>query len=197
MTATDPAATADLQERAHRHLLMHFTRNGAFGPGGKPLLVLDQVGKGRVAALLSDQTWLWSRGFEGGGPDAELLRRLAHWLMKQPELEAESLSATVVNGEIHIARRTMADAARPVTVTTPSGKTMTSDLAKSAPGLWNGRVPATELGLYRLSDGALSTVVAAGPLNPRERPLLYAAPRCVVCRHGRSRCRGYLPCFVR
>jgi uncharacterized membrane protein len=138
------------------------------GPGGRPLLVLDQVGKGRVAALLSDQAWLWSRGFEGGGPDAELLRRLAHWLMKQPELEAESLSATVVNGEIHIARRTMADAARPVTVTTPSGKTMTSDLAKSTPGLWNGRVPATELGLYRLTDGALSTVVAAGPLNPRE-----------------------------
>jgi uncharacterized membrane protein len=135
---------------------------------GKPLLVLDQVGKGRVAALLSDQAWLWSRGFEGGGPDAELLRRLAHWLMKQPELEAESLSATVVNGEIHIARRTMADAARPVTVTTPSGKTMTADLAKGAPGRWNGRVPATELGLYRLTDGALSTVVAAGPLNPRE-----------------------------
>ena len=42
MTATDPVATADLQERAHRHLLMHFTRNGAFGPGGKPLLVLER-----------------------------------------------------------------------------------------------------------------------------------------------------------
>jgi len=138
------------------------------GPGGKPLMVLDQVGKGRVAALLSDQAWLWSRGFEGGGPDAELLRRLAHWLMKQPELEAESLTATVVNGEIHIARRTMAAAAKPVTITTPAGKTLTADLAKSAPGMWNGRAPATELGLYRLSDGGLSTVVAAGPLNPRE-----------------------------
>jgi len=42
MTATDPLATADLRERAHRHLLMHFTRNGAFGPGGKPLLVLER-----------------------------------------------------------------------------------------------------------------------------------------------------------
>ena len=65
------------------------------GPGNKPLLVLDQVGKGRVAELLSDQTWLWARGFEGGGPQAELLRRLAHWLMKEPELEEESLSASV------------------------------------------------------------------------------------------------------
>jgi uncharacterized membrane protein len=138
------------------------------GPGGKPLLVLDQVGKGRVAALLSDQAWLWSRGFEGGGPDAELLRRVAHWLMKQPELEAESLTASVVNGEIHIARRTMAAAARPVTVTTPSGRQQTVILTKGAPGLWNGHVAAAELGLYRLTDGQLSAVAAAGPLNPRE-----------------------------
>ena len=138
------------------------------GPGGKPLLVLDQVGKGRVAALLSDQAWLWSRGFEGGGPDAELLRRVAHWLMKQPELEAESLSASVVNGEIQIARRTMAAQAKPITVTTPSGKQVTVAPTKGAPGVWSGRVPAGELGLYRLSDGILSAVVAAGPLNPRE-----------------------------
>ncbi len=138
------------------------------GPNNRPLLVLDQVGKGRVAALLSDQAWLWARGFEGGGPDAELLRRLAHWLMKQPELEAESLSASVVNGEVQIARRTMAPAARAVTVTTPSGKTITADLAKSAPGMWSGRIPATELGLYRLTDGVLAAVAAAGPLNPRE-----------------------------
>ncbi len=42
MTATDQLATDDLQELAHRHLLMHFTRNGAYGPEGKPLLVLDR-----------------------------------------------------------------------------------------------------------------------------------------------------------
>ena len=57
--------------------------------------MLDQVGKGRVAELLSDQIWLWARGFEGGGPQAELLRRLAHWLMKEPELEEEKLSASI------------------------------------------------------------------------------------------------------
>ena len=138
------------------------------GAGGKPLLVLDQAGKGRVAVLLSDQAWLWSRGFEGGGPDAELLRRLAHWLMKQPELEAESLSATVVNGEVQISRRTMAPAARPLTITAPSGKTSSITLTKSAPGIWNARVPVEELGLYKISDGVLSAVAAAGPLNPKE-----------------------------
>jgi hypothetical protein len=138
------------------------------GPNGRPLLVLDQVDRGRVAALLSDQFWLWSRGFEGGGPDAELLRRVAHWLMKQPELEAESLTTSVANGEIHIARRTMAPAARPITITTPSGKTLTAELTKASPGLWSGRVTADELGLYRLTDGALTAVAAVGPLNPRE-----------------------------
>ncbi len=138
------------------------------GPGDKPLLVLDHVGKGRVAELLSDQTWLWARGFEGGGPDAELLRRLAHWLMKEPELEEERLSASVQNGEIAIERRTMAKSAKPVTLTAPSGKTSSVDLTKTEPGLWRGTAKVNELGLYRLSDGTLSAVAASGPLNPKE-----------------------------
>ena len=91
------------------------------GPNNQPLLVLDQVKKGRVAELMSDQIWLWARGFEGGGPQAELLRRLAHWLMKEPELEAENLSAAVVDGEMVVTRRSMAPDAQPVEMTTPSG----------------------------------------------------------------------------
>ena len=82
-------------------------------PGGKPLIVLDRAGKGRVAQLLSDQIWLWSRGYEGGGPQAELLRRLAHWLMKEPDLEEESLSATIDGTTLTVKRRTMADERRP------------------------------------------------------------------------------------
>jgi hypothetical protein len=138
------------------------------GPGGKPLLVLDQVKKGRVAELMSDQIWLWSRGFEGGGPQAELLRRLAHWLMKEPELEAENLSASVVDGRMVAIRRTMAKTATPVVMTTPSGKDVTIALERIEPGLWRGAVKVSELGLYRLTDGTLSAVAAAGPLNPKE-----------------------------
>ena len=92
------------------------------GGGGQPLLVLDRVGKGRVAELMSDQTWLWARGFEGGGPQAELLRRLAHWLMKEPELESEMLSATIVGDKVQLVRRTMAAKTPDVTLTMPSGK---------------------------------------------------------------------------
>ncbi|MDX1574778.1 MAG: hypothetical protein R3285_01210, partial [Kiloniellales bacterium] len=61
----------------------------------RPLLILDRVGEGRVAQVLSDHMWLWSRGFEGGGPQADLLRRVAHWLMKEPDLEEEDLRARV------------------------------------------------------------------------------------------------------
>ncbi len=138
------------------------------GPGGRPLLVLDRVGKGRVAELLSDQIWLWARGFEGGGPQAELLRNLAHWQMKEPELEEERLSASIESGAILVERHTMAEQARPVTLTYPSGKRITLVLAKVEPGLWRASANADELGLYRLSDGSLNTVTATGPLNPKE-----------------------------
>ena len=138
------------------------------GDHGDPLLVLDRVGKGRVAQLLSDQMWLWARGFEGGGPQAELLRRLAHWLMKEPELEEERLAATIADGAISVERRTMADKAQPVTLTYPSGKKLTLPLTKIEPGVWRATAKADELGLYRLTDGTLTTVAAAGPLNPKE-----------------------------
>jgi len=136
--------------------------------GGKPLLVLDRVGKGRVAELMSDQTWLWARGFEGGGPQAELLRRLAHWLMKEPELEAEALSAQIIGDNIRITRRTMAAQTPPVNLTLPSGKVVNLPLTKAEPGIWRADTKAGELGLYRATDGILSTVTAAGPLNPKE-----------------------------
>ncbi len=138
------------------------------GPDKRPLLVLDQVNKGRVAELLSDQIWLWARGYEGGGPQAELLRRLAHWLMKEPELETENLSGTVGDGKLVITRRSMSPTTPPVTLTMPSGKQSQITLDKVEPGVWRGSAKADELGLYRLSDGKLSAVTAAGPLNPKE-----------------------------
>jgi hypothetical protein len=138
------------------------------GPGDRPLLVLDRVQKGRVAQLLSDQIWLWARGYENGGPQAELLRRLAHWLMKEPELEEERLTAEVAGGELRVTRQTMNDSAATVNVTTPTGKAETVALSPGSPGKFTGHLKAEELGLYRLNDGTLNAVAAAGPLNPRE-----------------------------
>jgi hypothetical protein len=138
------------------------------GPNERPLLVLDRVQKGRVAQLLSDQIWLWARGYENGGPQAELLRRLAHWLMKEPELEEERLTAEVAGGELRVTRQTMNDRAPNVNVTTPTGKAETIALSPAGPGRFAGRLKADELGLYRMNDGTLNAVAAAGPLNPRE-----------------------------
>ena len=138
------------------------------GPQNRPLLVLDRVGKGRVAELLSDQGWLWARGYQGGGPEAELLRRLAHWLMKEPELEEERLSATIAGGEIVIDRQTMADTVKPINLTYPSGRQTLLTPTRIEPGHWRTTAQADELGLYRASDGTLNTVTANGPLNPKE-----------------------------
>ena len=137
-------------------------------PQERPLLVLDRVQKGRVAQLLSDQIWLWARGYENGGPQAELLRRLAHWLMKEPDLEEERLMAEVAGGDLRVTRQTMAEKAAEVKVTSPTGKALTVPLTLTSPGRFTGNIKAEELGLYRLNDGTLNTVAAAGPLNPRE-----------------------------
>jgi hypothetical protein len=138
------------------------------GPNNQPLLVLSRHGDGRVALLLSDHIWLWARGYEGGGPHLDLLRRLSHWLMKEPELEEERLVMTARGGEILIERRTMSETAEQVTVTNPSGATQVLNLSRAEPGIFRATVKAEELGLWRATDGKLTALVNLGPLNPRE-----------------------------
>ena len=138
------------------------------GPEDKPLLLLSREGEGRVALLLSDHIWLWARGYEGGGPHLDLLRRLSHWLMKQPDLEEEALRLGVRGKDIEIRRQTMADEVAQVTVTTPTGQTRTLTLDKTDPGVWKAVTQANELGLWRATDGKLTALVNVGPANPRE-----------------------------
>jgi hypothetical protein len=136
--------------------------------GVRPLLLLSRKGEGRVALMLSDHVWLWARGFEGGGPQAELLRRLAHWLMKEPELEEEALIATQEGAKLLITRRTLAASADAVTLTSPSGKVEKLALSETEPGRWIARVAATEPGIWRLTDGKLSNLAAVGNIDSRE-----------------------------
>ncbi len=138
------------------------------GANAAPLLVLSRQGEGRVAELLSDHGWLWSRGHDGGGPQMELLRRLAHWLMKEPDLEEEKLSARQQGETLTVERRSMADAAGDVTVTLPSGKTETVKLQPAGPGRFTGTVPVAESGMARLSDGTLTAAAGLGNGDARE-----------------------------
>ena len=134
----------------------------------RPLLILDRVEEGRVSLLASDHAWLWSRGYEGGGPQLELLRRLAHWMMGEPELEEESLTA-IANGQtMRIQRRTMADGIGDVTVTSPTGSQTQLTLTETRPGVYEHSFAGDEIGLYRLTDGDLETVIGLGPAAPRE-----------------------------
>ena len=138
------------------------------GPNARPLLVLDRVGKGRVAQLMSDHIWLWTRGFEGGGPQAELLRRLAHWLMKELELEENVLSAQLRGDRLEVTRRTVKADDRPVTVTLPNGETASVAMTEDASGKASGTLAVDQPGLYRLADGQRTAITAVGPLNPLE-----------------------------
>ena len=140
------------------------------GPGALPLLALSREEKGRVALLTSDHAWLWARGYGEGGPYLDLLRRLGHWLMKEPALEEEALRAqTTGHGrEVRVERQTMADTAEPVTVTGPTGAQRTLTLTQGEPGLFATTFEATELGLHTLRSGALVAFVSVGPPNPRE-----------------------------
>lgn len=138
-------------------------------PDGHPLLLLNRVGQGRVASVMSDQLWLWARGYEGGGPYAELIRRTAHWLMKEPELEEELLelqagSAPEVTASLH----TMSDAPAPLSVAGPDGVKAESPWSLVSPGNYRAVLPAKELGLYRATSGKLNAVTLRGPTHPRE-----------------------------
>jgi uncharacterized membrane protein len=138
-------------------------------PDGSPVLVMDRFGKGRAALLLSDQIWLWSRGHQGGGPQAELLRRIAHWLMQEPELEENALTARVADGTLRIERRTTDPAApEDVTITDPDGKLAHRTLEATAPGRAVTTLPAITPGVWQASDGVRTAYAAAGAANPPE-----------------------------
>src|ERR1700732_2047475 len=138
------------------------------GADGKPLLLLSRYGEGRVALLLSDHIWLWARGYEGGGPHLDLLRRMSHWLMKQPDLDEEALHLQVRGRDLVVQRQTMADSVAPVTVTSPGGTTRELTLSAGGSGAWTAAIPANELGLWQATDGTLKALINVGPTNPQE-----------------------------
>jgi len=138
------------------------------GPQEKPLLLVARRDKGRIAQLMSDHSWLWARGYDGGGPQAEMLRRIAHWLMREPDLEEEKLFARQRGKTLTVSRQTMADKVGEVTLSSPSGKTLKVNLEKLKPGLWQAQVPVDEAGIYKLEDGTKTAFAGVGSPDPRE-----------------------------
>jgi hypothetical protein len=142
------------------------------GAGDRPLLLLDRKGRGRVALLLSDQAWLWARGYDGGGPHTDLLRRLAHWLMKEPDLEEERLLASAKGLKLTVERRSMEENVPQVEISAPGGETSQVTLEKAGAGSWRSTIDVKVPGLYKLQtaspSGTLNTVAHAGIEDARE-----------------------------
>ncbi|MDJ0922706.1 MAG: hypothetical protein QNI84_16380 [Henriciella sp.] len=143
-------------------------------PDGAPLLTVDRVGEGRVGQLLSDQIWLWARGYDGGGPFADLIRRMVHWLMKEPELDERQLQLIADGDTVRANLRTLADRAAPLLIETPDGAFLEPEWREDGPGSYSAEVPVDQLGLYRAQSGGLETVALNGPANPREFAALEA-----------------------
>ncbi len=138
------------------------------GPEGEPILIVDRVGEGRVALLTSDHLWLWARGYDGGGPHAELLRRLAHWLMREPDLEEERLRAEIDNGRLLVERYSMQPGGGQVTITAPDGSLRQVALEDGADGVARGEIAAPAAGVYRVDDGDMRAMAVAGTIDPPE-----------------------------
>ncbi|MGH1463861.1 MAG: glutamine amidotransferase [Cognatishimia sp.] len=138
------------------------------GAGDRPLLVLHRHQQGRVALLASDQAWLWARGYDGGGPQLELLRRLAHWMMGEPDLEEEALWAEANGQKMRIIRRSLTPDVGQVTVEAPDGSLVELPLTETKPGQFEARYEGPEIGLYRLTNGDQSAVIGLGPAAPKE-----------------------------
>lgn len=138
------------------------------GPDGAPLFLIDKVGNGRVAMLMSDQAWLWSKGHNGGGPYSEMFRRTAHWLMGEPDLDAEVLQANAKDGRLEIERRSLNDVTGPARITYPDGTRASANFDKISDGVYRAELPLRGQGAYRLEHGSLSAITAIGALNPRE-----------------------------
>ena len=133
-----------------------------------PLLVLSHADQGRVAEILSDTGWLWARGWENGGPYRELLRRTVHWLMKEPQLEEESLTARLQNGGLFITRRSLTPLPPELTVTAPDGSSQTVTPTDHGDGSQTAQLAAAQPGLWRISDGSHTAIAVDGDPSPLE-----------------------------
>ena len=149
------------------------------GPDERPLLVLNRESEGRVALLLSDHAWLWARGLEGGGPHIPLLRRLAHWLMAEPDLEEERLLIRQRGDQLIVERRSMGENPPPATLFFPDGESATADLVETDPGIFEAVFDARGLGLYRAENGDRTALTNIGPLNPREYETVISSPNAL------------------
>ncbi|EMD84508.1 threonine dehydrogenase [Pacificimonas flava] len=142
------------------------------------LLMLDRVGDGRVGMLASSDIWYWARAVDGAGPHNELLRRISHWLMQEPDLAETQLEVSGRADSLRIETRSLTPLPNAV-LTGPDGAERR--IALDADG--EADIAAAEDGLYAVSAGGLRRFALVGDvaefseIRPRTTPLDTAADR--------------------
>ena len=132
---------------------------------GKPLLILDKVGEGRVAQLLSDNSWVWSRSINDKGPQSRLLRRTIHWLLKEPELQEENIITKVKNNKIEIIKNNLTKGDVNASVIGPDQKTINFVIKDSKNGQLKTIIDAKISGKYKITIGEKTKVIFVGKTN--------------------------------
>ena len=138
------------------------------GPEARPLLILNRVGKGRVAQILSDQSWVWTKPGSNKGPQADLLRRLVHWLMKEPELEENELSARIDNDTILITRNSLILDNKPIISISPDNTKKEIILEDIGKGKQIGKILSPQEGTWKFSSGNSKISLIVGNSNSSE-----------------------------
>jgi hypothetical protein len=135
------------------------------GSNRQPLVQIAETGKGRVGMIASNQLWVWARG-EPPGPWNDLSRRMSHWLMKEPDLDSEKLTASASSDMLTLTRQSLSPQDGSAAVFAPDGSSLAADMRKTAFGA-QGVVQVTQKGIYRIVQDNLSTAVIFGG-NTRE-----------------------------
>ena len=138
------------------------------GPEARPLLILNRVGEGRVAQILSDQSWVWTKPGSNKGPQADLLRRLVHWLMKEPDLEENELSARIDNDTILITRNSLILDNKPIISTSPDNTKKEIILEDIGKGKQIGKILSPQEGIWKFSSGNSKISLIVGNSNSSE-----------------------------
>ncbi len=115
-----------------------------------PLLIINEVSQGRVAQILSDQSWVWNKDRENKGPLVELLRNTIHWLLKTPELQENYLNVIKNNNFITLNLNSLNEGDTSAIITSPSGENLFVLMKDNKNGSLFGKFESTEYGKFNI-----------------------------------------------
>ena len=139
---------SDINDRALTLLL---------GIDKNPLLTINRINNGRIAQIYSHNLWLWTKtNNNNGGPYNLLIKNLAHWLMKEPTLEENKLTATINEKDIIINKRFFSTPQKEdlkFSIIDPDGKKISKILKKSIDNEYSYNFRFKKKGVFIISDG--------------------------------------------